>query len=102
MAKKKGGLSLKQAAQLFSLLANAGRLRLLSRLVAQGELHVGGLVRGMGISQSGVSHQLMLLKRGRLVQMRRHGKRNYYSISDPQVKDLLRLVCGPDVLKGPE
>jgi DNA-binding transcriptional ArsR family regulator len=96
------GLSLKQAAELFGLLASEGRLRLLARLAARGEVHAGGLVQGMSISQAGVSFQLMLLRRGNLVRMRRHGQHNYYSISAPLVKDLLRLVCDPELFEGPE
>jgi DNA-binding transcriptional ArsR family regulator len=96
------GMSLKRTAELFGLLASEGRLRLLSRLAAQGELHSGGLVQGMDMSQSGVSYQLMLLRRGHLVRMRRQGQCNYYSINAPLIKDLLRLVCGPDLMKGAE
>jgi DNA-binding transcriptional ArsR family regulator len=96
------GLSLKQTAALFGLLANAGRLRLLGRLAAQGELHAGGLAQGIGMSQAGVSFQLMLLRRGHLVRMRRQGQQNYYSISAPLVKDLLRLVCDPELLEDSE
>jgi ArsR family transcriptional regulator len=95
-------LTLKQAAELFGLLANERRLRLLARLVARGEAHAGGLGEDLSMSQPTVSNHVMLLRRGHLVWMRRQGQRTYYRIHAPQVKDLLRLVCGTDVLKGTE
>ena len=45
----------------------------------------------MQMSQSAISHQLMVLKRGKLVKIRRSGKNIYYSISDSHVEQILRL-----------
>jgi DNA-binding transcriptional ArsR family regulator len=44
------------------------------------------------MSVSAVSHQLAVLKQGRLVSHRRDGKVVYYSLSDDHVRDLLESM----------
>jgi hypothetical protein len=66
MAKNKGGLTLQQAAELFGVLGGEIWLRLLARLVARGQAHAGGLSDSLGMPQSAVSHQLILLRRARM------------------------------------
>lgn len=41
------------------------------------------------MSQSAVSHQLRILKQGRLVKFRRDGKQAIYSLSDDHVHTML-------------
>jgi DNA-binding transcriptional ArsR family regulator len=98
MAKKMGGLSLKQAAELFELLASEPRLRLALLLAQRGEAHVNALCKGVMMPQSAVSHHLGLLRLGGLVAPRRDGQRTYYRLTLPLVGQLLRLVCGQSLL----
>jgi DNA-binding transcriptional ArsR family regulator len=58
------------------------RLEILARLHAAGELHVGAISAAVGHSQPAVSHHLALLRHGRLLDVRRQGKNNYYYLSD--------------------
>ena len=48
----------------------------------EGEIHVRGLIDRLGMSQPAVSHHLGLMKRDGIVDIRKDGKKNYYSLSD--------------------
>lgn len=100
MAKKqKYGLSLRDAALVFGLLADETRLKIMALLTRKEEIHVGELCETTGQSQPSISHHLMLLRRGKLVDYRRDGKFNYYRLSSPVVADLLQLVCDSGVVE---
>jgi ArsR family transcriptional regulator len=77
------------AAEIFKMLADPNRLRLLLAL-AREELCVCDLAELIGSSASAVSHQLRLLRTARLVQYRREGKMVYYRLDDEHVERLLR------------
>jgi DNA-binding transcriptional ArsR family regulator len=85
--------SLPEAADLFRLLADPGRLRLLLLLAARGEVSVGELADTLGRHLSTTGNQLMLLHRGRVVGRRREGRKILYRISSPFVAEVLRRVC---------
>lgn len=63
---------------LFRSLSDASRRSLFERLCRQGELTVGGLTEGAGISQPAVSKHLEVLREGGLVQRRRAGRSTYF------------------------
>jgi ArsR family transcriptional regulator len=73
-------------------LADPMRLRLLHAL-EQEELCVGDLVGRVGGSQANVSKHLAHLRRAGLVRARRVGMNVFYSIGDPVVFRVCRLVC---------
>ena len=75
----------------FKVLGDSTRLRILHALLA-GELCVGDLSDALGMGLSAVSHQLAVLKSGRLVRHRRDGKLIYYSLSDHHVISLLKSI----------
>ncbi len=77
--------------EIFKLLGDPSRLRIVSALQIR-ELCVGDLAAIMEISQSGVSHQLRLLKRNRIVKTRRDGKIIYYSIDDEHISHLIDIA----------
>ncbi len=77
------------AAEIFKMLADPNRLRLLHAL-AQEELCVCDLAELVETSASAVSHQLRLLRTARLVACRREGKMVYYRLDDDHVGRLLR------------
>lgn len=66
--------------QVFKLLSDETRLRILMYLLREGELHVTALCERLGQSQPAVSHHLALLRVAGLIEARRDGKHNFYSI----------------------
>lgn len=76
------------AAEIFKMLADPNRLRLLHAL-GQEELCVCDLAELVETSASAVSHQLRLLRTARLVKYRREGKLVYYQLDDEHVERLL-------------
>jgi len=77
----------KQMAEVFGVLADPNRLRLISALFSQ-ELCVCDLAALTKMTESAVSHQLRLLKAMRLVSYRREGKNVYYSLADNHIVNL--------------
>lgn len=75
-------------AELFKLFGDPTRLKILLSLQQQ-ELCVCDLAELIGMNQSAVSHQLRLLKQGRLVKNRREGKSVFYSLADSHVVTML-------------
>jgi ArsR family transcriptional regulator len=74
---------------IFKLLADKSRLKILLHLAHDGELHVSALCDLLGQSQPAVSHHLTLLRMRNLVGYRRDGKHNYYRVDSALVRDLL-------------
>ena len=72
------------AAQLFKVLGNASRLRLVRLLAAQSRT-VGALAAVTGMSQPLVSQHLRTLRLGGLVVAERRGKEMQYRIADDHV-----------------
>ena len=70
----------KDLVQVFKLLSDETRLRILMYLAREGELHVTALCDRLGQSQPAVSHHLALLRVAGIIEARRDGKHNYYSI----------------------
>ncbi len=76
-----------QMAEVFSLLADTNRLRLISALASQ-ELCVCDLAAVTKMTESAICHQLRLLKAMRLVNYRREGRNVYYSLADDHIVTL--------------
>ena len=76
-------------AQVFKLLSDESRLKILLALAEDGELHVTALCDLLEQTQPAVSHHLTLLRMAGLVGFRRHGKHNYYRIESRLIGDLL-------------
>jgi ArsR family transcriptional regulator len=85
-----------QAVGALKVLANEDRLLLLCQL-SQGEMCVGDLEETLDIHQPTLSQQLGVLRTEGVVNTRRDGKRIFYSVADPKVlqvlKVLYRLYC---------
>ncbi|MCR5250458.1 MAG: metalloregulator ArsR/SmtB family transcription factor [Lachnospiraceae bacterium] len=77
-----------ELAELFKLFADNSRIRILCSLFSK-ELCVEELAEKLEMSQSAVSHQLRVLKSGRLVKGRREGKYIYYSLADDHVVSII-------------
>jgi DNA-binding transcriptional ArsR family regulator len=76
------------AVALFRSLGDPARLAIVSRL-AEGEARVVDLTRLLGLAQSTVSKHLACLRDCRLVEFRTVGRQSYYSLTRPELIDLL-------------
>jgi ArsR family transcriptional regulator, lead/cadmium/zinc/bismuth-responsive transcriptional repressor len=80
-----------ELADVFGLLADPGRLRVLVALL-EGEMCVCDLAAAAGASESAASHHLRLLRAHRVVQVRRSGRMAYYRLADAHVRLLLDIA----------
>ena len=80
-----------ELADVFSLLGDPGRLRLLVALLEAGELCVCDLAAVTGMSEGAVSHPLRLLRAHRVVSVSRRGRMAFYRLDDWHVRMLLDL-----------
>lgn len=78
-------------ADVFSLLGDTARLRILIALAA-GRRRVRDLALITGSSESAVSHALRLLRAHRVVDVHRLGREAHYALSDSHVRALLELA----------
>jgi DNA-binding transcriptional ArsR family regulator len=76
-------------AELFRLLGDATRTRLLYALLEAGELCVCDLAATVEQPETNVSHALRLLRTAGVVRARRCGRRIHYSLDDAHVRMLL-------------
>jgi ArsR family transcriptional regulator, lead/cadmium/zinc/bismuth-responsive transcriptional repressor len=81
-----------QAADVFALLGDPNRLRLLVALLAGGEMCVCDLAASAGMSESAASHAVRWLRAHRIVSPRRQGRMMYYRLDDAHVRMLLDLA----------
>lgn len=80
-----------RVAELFKLLGDPNRVRLLYALLEGGELCVCDLAETVDVPESSVSHALRLLRTAGVVRNRRDGRMIYYSLTDSHVRLLLDL-----------
>ena len=83
---------LDEVAKLFSILAEASRLKLLKALMA-GPLTVTELIEATGMKQGNVSKHLGVLLGVRFVAREKEGNFARYSIADPKLHTLCELMC---------
>jgi ArsR family transcriptional regulator, arsenate/arsenite/antimonite-responsive transcriptional repressor len=82
----------KDLVQLFKLLSDETRMRILYYLMQTEELHVRALCDLLGQSQPAVSHHLALLRVAGLIDSRRDGKHNFYRLLPRRFQQLLEMV----------
>lgn len=100
-------------ADVFSLLGDPGRVRILIALLA-GRMAVRDIAAVVELTESAVSHALRLLRAHRVVEVERDGRNAYYALADSHVRVLLELALehvghtlllhpadGPDPHSGP-
>lgn len=75
--------------QVFKLLADETRLKILMYLLRERELHVSALCDRLNQSQPAVSHHLALLRVAGLIEPRRDGKHNFYSVREKHFHKLI-------------
>ena len=72
----------------FKLLGDSTRIKILSAHF-HSEMCVCDIASLFDMTQSAISHQLRVLKQGRLVKYRKSGKVVYYSLDDEHVKEIV-------------
>ena len=72
----------------FKYLSDSTRMKILL-CIGDDELCVNDIASRIGMTKSAVSHQLALLRQGRLIKNRKGGKEVYYSLDDEHVKMLI-------------
>ena len=77
--------------ELFRLLGDPTRVRLLYALLEAGELCVCDLAATTGTPETNVSQALRLLRTAGVVKTRRSGRMMFYSLDDAHVRTLLDL-----------
>lgn len=80
-----------RATEILKTVAHPLRLRIVDLLV-HGEMTVGDIQNGLGVSQSLTSQQLSLMKSRGVLKSRREGKLMYYSIARPEVIQVLHCL----------
>ncbi len=81
-----------ELAEVFGLLSDPSRLRLIASLLEGGELCVCDLAAAAGMGESAASHALRLLRAHRVVRVRRDGRMAHYSLCDGHVRMLLDVA----------
>ena len=76
--------------ELFKVLGDKTRIKLLSLLVVEEEMCVCDIAEALQMGQSAISHQLRVLRTARLVKYRKDGKEAWYSLADDHV---VKLMC---------
>lgn len=74
----------KELADFLGVLSHPHRIRIIEELRG-GERDVNSLQEAVGISHSGVSQHLMVLRSHRLVSERRQGRRVFYQLRQPEI-----------------
>ncbi len=87
--------TMQRAAILFKQVSDPTRLQVVT-LLTEGERRVGGMCDQFNMSQPAVSHHLALLRLGGIVDRRRQGKNNFYSLTDTgfQLSNICKgMIC---------
>lgn len=75
-------------ADLFKVLGDKTRSRILYTLKDNNELNVTSICECVDMNKSAVSHQLRILRDAKLVKSRKDGKEVYYSFDDDHISTI--------------
>ncbi|MCZ0991692.1 ArsR/SmtB family transcription factor [Streptomyces diastatochromogenes] len=78
-------------AEFFKTLGHPARIRVLE-LLSEREHAVAEMLPEVGIEPAHLSQQLAVLRRANLVRTRKEGSNVYYSLTSPEVAELLRVA----------
>lgn len=79
-------------AEMFRLIGDATRTRILYLLLDTGEQYVCDIAAAVQASETAVSHALRLLRTAHVVSSRRDGRHIAYSLADHHVRDMLAMT----------
>jgi len=85
--------ALGQAAECLRTLAHPHRLRMVQMLL-QGDFTVGELADACDLPSPMASEHLRLMQRCGFLSSEKEGRKVYYHVSEPHLKDLLKCVEG--------
>lgn len=86
------GFHIEEVADMFSLLGDKTRIKIVFALSKEKELCVCDIANILGLTISAVSHQLRKLKDKKVVKFRNDGNMVYYSLVDRYIENLLSDV----------
>ena len=78
-------------AEFFKTLGHPARIRVLE-LLSERERSVGDMLPEVGVEATSLSQQLAVLRRAGLVTFRKEGSTVHYSLTSPQVAELLAVA----------
>ena len=78
-------------ADFFKTLGHPARIRVLE-LLSERDHSVAEMLSDVGIEATSLSQQLAILRRSGLVESRKHGSTAIYSLTSPEVAELLRVA----------
>ncbi|WP_372885710.1 ArsR/SmtB family transcription factor [Shimia sp.] len=79
-----------QLSTAFAALADDTRLRIVERLMADGELPAGALVEHAAISGPAISRHLRVLREAGLISQRAEGNKRYYAVRPQSIQAIAR------------
>lgn len=92
MARSSAARPLKGSAQLFAALGDETRLRLVSRLSAQGPLSIAKLTTGSDVTRQAVTKHLHVLAEVGLVRGSREGRENVWELTPRRLEEARRYL----------
>lgn len=81
-----------ELADVFAVLSDPNRLRILTALAEGGEMCVCDIAASTGMTESAASHALRLLRAHRIVAPRRSGRMAFYRLADAHVRLLIDVA----------
>ena len=83
--------TLEKMAELLDLFGDTTRIKIIAQLLEH-ERCVSEIAKNLGMTNSAISHQLRILKQGKLIRSRKEGKTVFYSLADDHVKSIYSLA----------
>ncbi|MGB9852795.1 MAG: ArsR/SmtB family transcription factor [Candidatus Kapaibacteriota bacterium] len=83
---------LKRLSQIFKILSEMSRLKIL-RCLMDGEKCVTDIINATGLMQANVSKQIKIMQEAGILQCRPAGLQRFYRIVDPSIIDICETVC---------
>lgn len=88
-----------ESAYILKALANETRLCVVMQLSKGNEMTVSELREGADCEQSLLSHHLTDMRAKGILHCRRDGRKNYYSIKDKRITNVLKCIMNCDMEK---
>ena len=79
------------AVRILKALAHPARLKIIRKLMKE-DCNVSSLESDSGLSQSGVSQHLRILRLSGIIDARRSGKEICYNVVDPSAKKIIEIL----------
>ena len=83
--------ALTQAAECLKVLAHPVRIRMV-QLLLDGQYTVGELAEDCGVPDNVASEHLRLMQRCGFFTSQREGRRVYYQVAEPHLKDIMKCI----------